>query len=298
MPNVAPAQIQALDGAKGEQFTVASKNFTEQLILGKIAVIVADAAGFDVVDMTNIPGSQPARKVLVSGDVGMEWEYTGTAWMTYMGNEESIADQTQMWNAVHAADQENGLTWGAPSTLNNTYAMAVRREFAEQNGLQKLSDMTKLPASERTLCVEAEFNSRSDGLGGMLETYDLPRGSAQGIVESNISVMDTGTVYTATADGACNFGGVFTTDGRNKALDLVVLDDDKKYFPAYNASPVFSTKTLEEHPQLADEYQKVAQKLNNDVMMELNYKVDVEGQEPANVAYDWMVQEGLVAPGE
>lgn len=295
VPAASAGSIQPIDGADGQKLTVGAKNFTEQVILGKIGVLVADAAGFEVTDMTNIPGSQPARKVMLNGEVDMEWEYTGTAWMTYMGNSESIADQTAMWNAVSEADKKNGLTWGKPSELNNTYSFAVRSDYAKEHGLTKLSDIAKLPAEDRTLCVEAEFNSRSDGLNGMLKTYDMPRGEANGLPDGNISIMDTGTVYTATADGSCNFGEVFTTDGRIKALDLTVLEDDRQYFPAYNAAAVFNTETLQRYPELEGAYDQVAAKLNNDVMMDLNYKVDVEGQDPAQVAYDWMVQEGFIS---
>lgn len=292
VPEIQSGSIQHIDGADGQKLTIGSKNFTEQLILGKIAVLTAEASGFDAVDMTNIPGSQPARKMLVSGQADMEWEYTGTAWLTYMGESENIADSQKMWSAVHDADLSNGLTWGEPSPLNNTYALAVRSDYAKEHHLTKLSDIANLPEADRTLCVEAEFNSRADGLNGMLKTYGIPRGS--GIPDSNISIMDTGTVYTATAEGSCNFGEVFTTDGRINSLNLTVLEDDKAYFPAYNAAAVFSTETLNKYPQLADNFNEVGQKLNNDTMRELNYKVDVEGQDPATVAYDWMVKEGFV----
>lgn len=292
VPQVDSGSLEQVDGAAGQKLTVGSKNFTEQLILGKIAVLTAQASGFDAVDMTNIPGSQPARKMLVNGGADVEWEYTGTAWLTYMGESESIADPEKMWSAVHDADLKNGLTWGEASPLNNTYALAVRADYAKQHNLTKLSDIANLPESDRTMCVEAEFNSRSDGLNGMLKTYDMPRGS--GVPDGNISIMDTGTVYTATAEGDCNFGEVFTTDGRINSLNLTVLEDDRAYFPAYNAAAVFSTETLKKYPGLEENFNKVSKALNNDVMRELNYKVDVEGQDPANVAYDWMVKEGFV----
>lgn len=294
VPDFNPGTIQPIDGAKKQNLTIGSKNFTEQLILGKIAVLTAEAAGFEVTDMTNIPGSQPARKVMLNGEVDMEWEYTGTAWMTYMGKSKSIADQAEMWNAVSETDKENGLTWGKPSDLNNTYSFAVRSEYAQEHGITKFSDIAKVPVEDRTLCVESEFNSRADGLNGMLKTYGLERGSANGVPDNNISIMDTGTVYTATAEGSCNFGEVFTTDGRIKALDLTVLEDDKQYFPAYNAAAVFNTKTLEQYPELEEAYDQVAEKLNNETMMELNFKVDVEGQEPSQVACNWMVEEGFI----
>ncbi|GGH64148.1 glycine betaine ABC transporter substrate-binding protein [Rothia aerolata] len=294
VPAAEAGSIQPVPGAEGQSLTIGSKNFTEQLILGKIAVLTAQAAGFDVVDMTNIPGSQPAREVLVNGEVDMEWEYTGTAWLSYMGKGTTIADSAEMYKAVHDADLENGLTWGEPSPLNNTYAMAVRSDYAQEKGISKLSDMAKVPVEERTMCLETEFNSRPDGFNGMLEAYGLERGAADGVPESNISIMDTGTVYTATDQGTCNFGEVFTTDGRINSLDLTVLEDDRQYFPAYNASAVMGTDVVEQYPELADEFNKVGQALNNDVMRELNLKVDVEGQEPANVAYDWMKQEGFI----
>lgn len=294
VPAAEPGSIQPIAGAQGQKITVGSKNFTEQLILGKIAVLTADVAGFDVVDMTNIPGSQPARKVLVQGEVDLEWEYTGTAWLVYLGQSQSIADPAAMWQAVSAADQKNGLTWGAPSKLNNTYAFAVRSDYAKERGISKLSDLAELPVQERTLCIEAEFNSRADGLNGMLQTYGLQRGSSQGVPDSQISIMDTGTVYSATAQGSCNFGEVFTTDGRIKALDLTVLEDDLSYFPAYSAAPVFASKTLERYPQLQDIFDQVARRLDDTTMRDLNYKVDVQGQDPAQVAYDWMIEQGLI----
>ena len=293
-PEANPGTIQPLEGAKDQTITMGAKNYTEQLILGKMGVLVAKAAGFDVIDMTNIPGSQPARRAIKDGDVDIEWDYTGVAWMNYMGHEEGISDQDEMWQAVYDADQENGLTWGKPSPMNNTYAFGVRKDYAEKYNLTKFSDMKKVPSEERSLCVESEFNSRTDGLNGMLKSYGMKRDSAEGIPEGKIYIMDTGTIYTGVAESACNFGEITTTDGRVKSLDLAVLDDDHQFFPAYNVAPVFKTETLEKYPELAERFDQVAQRLDNETMMSLNYKVDVDGEEPAKVAYDWMVQEGFI----
>jgi osmoprotectant transport system substrate-binding protein len=101
-------------------------------------------------------------------------------------------------------------------------------------------------------------------------------------------------VYTATDRGKCNFGEVFTTDGRIKSLGLTVLEDDKGFFPAYNVAPVLDSKTLKEYPQLADVYDQISPKLTDAVLQELNRQVDVEGREPADVAFDWMVEEGFI----
>jgi hypothetical protein len=292
VPPITEGSLKPIPGAEGEKLVVTSKSFTEQLILGKIAVLIGQSAGFDVVDMTNVPGSQPARNLMISGQTDISFEYTGTAWLTYLGHQTGIPDQQQQWQAVHDEDLNNGLTWGKPARLNNTYAFAVRSDYAQQHGITKLSDMAKVPVAERTLCVESEFNSRSDGLNPMLDAYGLPRG--EGVPEANISLMDTGTVYQATADGACNFGEVFTTDGRIQSLNLVVLEDDKHFFPAYNAAPVYNTEFLHTHPELEKRFATVVSLLDDDTMRSLNLKVDVQGAEPAQVAYDWMQENGFI----
>ena len=127
----------------------------------------------------------------------------------------------------------------------------------------------------------------------MLEHYGIDRGSE--VSEDNIGLYDVGAIYQATANGACNFGEVFTTDGRIKALNLTVLEDDRKYFPSYNAAPAFNGEFLDEHPEIQQIMDQIAPLLTDQVLMELNYQVDVVGREPADVAFEWMVGEGLVS---
>lgn len=298
VPAAGPGSIQPIEGLPQDaHLTVAGKNFTEQLILGKMAVLAAQAAGFEVTDLTNIPGSQPTREVMLSGEADMTYEYTGTAWITYLNHEKGIADQQKQYEAVRDADLENGLTWAEPAPLNNTYRFAVRSEaVAELGDITAFSDVAELPVSERTFCVEAEFNSRPDGLNPMLEAYGLDRGAADGVPDENIGVYDTGAVYTATDAGDCNFGEAFTTDGRIDTLDLTLLEDDRGFFPAYNAAPVFNTETLEKYPELEDVFAQLSPLLTDETMRELNARVDQGGEEPGDVAYDWMVEQGLITP--
>jgi osmoprotectant transport system substrate-binding protein len=296
VPGAAPGTIKQIDDLPGDaHITVTSKNFTEQLVLGKIAVLAAKAAGFDVTDETNVPGSVAVRQLMVDHGADMTYEYTGTAWLTYMGHKQGIADKERQYTSVRDQDLTNGLTWLQPAPMNNTYAMAVRSEaVAELGNVRSLSDVAKLPVSERTFCVESEFNSRADGFRPMLAKYGLELGSADGVPTGNVSILDTGTVYTATDRGKCNFGEVFTTDGRIKSLGLTVLEDDEGFFPAYNVAPVLSTATLDRYPQLEGIYDQISPKLTDAVLRKLNYEVDVAGQEPADVAFDWMVQEGFI----
>lgn len=296
VPAVAPGSIEAIDGLPDDAaITVTAKNFTEQLILGKIAVLAAQAAGFEVTDMTNVPGSVAVRQLMLDGGADMTYEYTGTAWLTYLGEDAGIPDKDEQYTAVRDADEANGLVWLEPAPLNNTYAMAVRSEaVAELGDVATLSQIAALPVEQRTFCVEAEFNSRADGFAPMLERYGLELGAADGVPTSNVSILDTGTVYEATDRGRCNFGEVFTTDGRIDSLDLTVLEDDAGFFPAYNVAPVLTDDVLRQYPQLADVYEEISPSLTDDELRTLNRRVDVEGEEPADVAFDWMVEKGFV----
>ncbi|MEK6309412.1 MULTISPECIES: glycine betaine ABC transporter substrate-binding protein [Curtobacterium] len=301
VPAAGPGTIERIDDLPdGAHITVTSKNFTEQLVLGKIAVLAAKAAGFDVTDETNVPGSVAVRQLMTGHQADMTYEYTGTAWLTYMGHEAGIPDKQEQYEAVREEDLGNGLTWLPPAPMNNTYAFAVREEAVDElGGITKLSQIADLPADQRTFCVESEFNSRADGFKPMLEKYGLQVGGSgeDAIPSGNVDILDTGTVYTATDRGKCNFGEVFTTDGRIKSLGLEVLEDDRGFFPAYNVAPVLSTTTLKEYPQLEDVYDQISPKLTDAVLQELNRQVDVEGREPADVAFDWMTKEGFISKG-
>lgn len=297
VPEAGPGSIQPIDGVDGAPVTVTSKNFTEQLILGKISVLAAQAAGFEVTDLTNAPGSQPARDLILSGEADVTWEYTGTAWLAFLGKEAGIPDQEEQWRAVRDADVANGLTWGRPAPLNNTYAMAVRTEAIDElGGITTMSGLEELPPEDRTFCVEAEFNSRADGMTPMLEHYGLQRGTPAGVVDANIGIYDTGAIYGATDAGACNFGEVFATDGRIDALGLTILEDDLGFFPAYNAAPVFYSETLRQYPELEDVFAQIAPTLTDEALRAMNLRVDVEGEEPAEVAFEFMVEKGFITP--
>jgi len=284
------ADVEPLDGLT---ITVGSKNFTEQIILGKMAVILLKSAGATVQDLTNIPGSASQRQAMLEGDIGFEWEYTGTAWIAYLGHSDPIPDPRKQYEAVREEDlTQNDLVWFEPAPMNNTYGFAAKRDVAERLGVSTLSDLGKVPPAERTFCVESEFQNRNDGFEPMLQTYDVPLGAQ--VPPGNVKTLETGAIYAATDQGVCNFGEVFTTDGRIKALDLVVLEDDRNFFPVYNVSPVFLSEIVDEHPQLEELFAPLSASLTDEVLIELNARVDVEGEDPTDVAWDHLRSEGLV----
>nr|WP_320782322.1 glycine betaine ABC transporter substrate-binding protein [Streptomyces sp. CRN 30] len=289
--DVEPGTVGRGEPLKGADLTVVSKEFTEQLILGAIMGIAFEAAGADVLDRTGIQGSVGTRAAVENGDADATYEYTGTAWITYLGNSEPVTDPRKQWEAVRAADARKGLTWLAPAELNNTYALAMNQAHFEKYGTRTLSEVAELAKSDPgavTLCVEGEFANRADGLPGLEKAYGMS------IPAGNITQMDTGIIYTQTAKGACAYGEVYTTDGRIRSMNLVVMEDDKKFFPNYNAAPMVRTATMEKWPAIAEVLDPVTKALDNSVAQELNAKVDVDGEDPHQVALDWMKEKGFV----
>ncbi|MDW4905211.1 glycine betaine ABC transporter substrate-binding protein [Streptomyces sp. ADMS] len=289
--DVEPGSIGRGKPLKGAELTVTSKSFTENLILGAMMGIAFEAAGAEVLDRTGIQGSFGAREAVKKGDADGMYEYTGTAWITYQGNSEPIADPRAQWRAVRDADLRNGLTWLSSSALNNTYALATNQANFRKYGTKTLSAVAELAVARPkavTLCVEGEFANRADGLPGMQKAYGM------GLPAGNITQMDTGIIYTQAAKGSCTYGEVFTTDGRIKSMNLAVMADDRKFFPNYNAAPEINSKTLKKWPAIAEVLDPVTAKLTNAVARELNAKVDVEGEDPHQVALNWMRAEGFV----
>lgn len=283
------AQVPSLQGAK---IAVGSKSFTEGLILGKMVVILLQSAGADVRDYTNLPGSLSARRALIDDEVQIEMEYTGTAWIAYLRQEKPIPDARKQWEAVRDADAGNGLVWLPPAPMNNTYGLAVKRATAKKLGISRLSDLVKIPVEQRTICVNHEFAARSDGLQPLLRTYGVPLGA--GVPEKNVRKLDSGAIFTAIADDLCTMAMVYTTDGRIKAGKLLVLQDDKSYFPKYNVAPVIGAATLKKYPQLRALLAPVTARLTDDALIEMNSRVDVDGLEPQQVAWEWLQAEGFV----
>ncbi|MET7860004.1 glycine betaine ABC transporter substrate-binding protein [Streptomyces sp. NPDC005318] len=293
--DVVPGSVgrgQPLDGAS---LTVTSKNFSENIILGQMIGLIFKAAGAEVLDRTNLPGSISAREAIIKGDADAMYDYTGTAWITYLGHAKPITDPLKQWEAVRDEDRKNGVTWLPQSTLNNTYALAISRKNNAKYHLRTLSDvaaLTKMDPAAVTVCVENEFASRDDGLPGMEKAYGMS------IPPRNIKKMDAGIIYTQVSKSdSCLLGEVFTTDGRIKAMDLEVLVDDKHFFPNYNAAPIVHTATFDKYPQIAGLLDPLSKRLTTGVAQELNAKVDVDGQDPHQVAKDWLIREGFIKNG-
>jgi osmoprotectant transport system substrate-binding protein len=277
----------------GTTIAVGSKEFTEQRILGAITVEALRAAGAQVDDRTGLVGTPVVRQALVSGQIGMYWEYTGTAWLGPLGNTDPIPGEQAQFDAVRKADAANGITWFALAGANNAYALAANPQAAQEFGVRTIGDFARLaqqnPAAA-TLCSAAEFPTRNDGLPAVERTYgfDLP--------DASVAVLDFGLVYTSVAKRQpCNFAVVFGTDAQVLANQLVVLKDDKQALATYNVAVAMRDDVYKAHPA---EYEKlfgaIAQQLTTERATQLNSQVDIDGQQPDDVAQKFLTEAGIV----
>ncbi len=290
---VGPGSIQPVPELDGVRIIVGSKDFTEQNILGYLIEFALSAAGAQVRDLTNIQGSNSLRDAQLHGQIDVAYDYTGTGWVNYLGKEQPIPDELGQFEAVRAADLDaHGMVWTAMAPMNNTYALVTSSATAQRTGVRTLSDYAKLVGTDpeaAATCVGTEFNVRQDGYPGMARKYDIDTGKVRK------QIVQDPIVYQAVADAKqCRFGSVAATDGRIPALDLVLLQDDRAFFPKYNAAVVMRASFADAHPRVATILEPISQRLTNEAITELNRQVDVEGREPAEVARDWMVAEGFV----
>jgi len=275
---------------KGASFTVGSKEFTEELILGQITIQALQNAGATVDDQTGITGTTNVRKALTSGQIDMYWEYTGTGWTEILGHEVSAApkDDKALYDAVAKEDLGNGVKWFALSSANDTYAIAT----SSDNSAKTLSDYASLAnsdASAASICLAAEFRDRADGWPGLEKAYGFS------LPDSNITEVDLGIVFTQVPSGGkCHFGEVFATDGRIPANNMTVLTDDKNFFVKYDLAMTMNADLYKKYPEVATILTPIAQKLTTEELQKLNAKVDVDGLPPEDVAKTWLTDNGFI----
>lgn len=272
---------------EGVELISGSKEFTESVVLAQITALALEDAGASITDQTGISGSATVREALESGEVDFYWEYTGTGWVNILGNTtEDVPDD--LFAAVSEEDQANEIAWLDPAQFENTYRIAMKEDFASENGIATMSDsaefIEKNPDQAR-VCAASEFINRDDGLPGMEEAY--------GFEYAEVVELDLNLIYPQVGD-ACEFGEVFSTDARIAANDMVVLEDDKDFFVEYLGALTLRQETLDEHPEIAEIMAPISEKLTDDLMMELNGRVDTDGEMPEDVAQEWLEENELI----
>ena len=272
----------------GATLTVGSKEYTEQVILGYITAGVLEDAGASIVDETGLTGSATVRAALERGEIDIYWDYTGTGWINYLGHTtDDLPDD--FFEATRDEDlEQNDIVWLGEASFENTYRVAAKNDFAEANGLETSSDAAAFVndnPDEARICANSESIARDDGLPAFQETYDI---EFPEIVELDLSL-----VY-GQIGSACEFGMVYSTDGRINVNDLRLLDDDEDAFIPYEAAATLRAETLEEYPVIEELMAPVSQALTEEVLIDLNGRVDTDGEQAQDVAQDWLEQEGII----
>ncbi|HSH49961.1 MAG TPA: glycine betaine ABC transporter substrate-binding protein [Halomonas sp.] len=274
--------------AQAQEIVVSGKNYTEQLIMASMTAQYLEGLGYDVAQRDGM-GSAVLRRAQENGQVDLYWEYTGTSLFVYNDVDEVLpAEET--YQRVKALDAEKDLVWLNPSQANNTYALAIRRDTAEETGMASLSDLAQAinAGQELTFALNSEFYARDDGWRPLQQAYGFRVG------RGDVKRMDTGLIYQALRNGDVDVGLVFATDGRIPAFDFEVLEDDQGFFPAYSMTPVARKETLEQHPKLAEQMNALSALFDDQTMARLNASVDVERRTIEDVARDFLVEQGLL----
>jgi osmoprotectant transport system substrate-binding protein len=285
---------------------VGSKDFPESITIGEMYALLLENAGFSVERKLNLGGTVVAQEALVSDELDLYPEYTGTGLLVVL--KKTVADAVGSATPVAASasstpvadptvdavyqyvksqyEQQFSLTWLDQSQMNDSQALAVKRDFATEKGLTTISQLAELSQSEEiTISAPSDFEEREDGLIGLEATYGL---------KASVTGVAPGLKYQSFLDGDANVVLAFSTDAEIAINDLVVLQDDKGLWPPYYVAPVVRQAALETAPQIADALNALAPVLTTEKMVELNRQVIQDQTEPADVAKAFLQAEGLI----
>ncbi|HHW07043.1 MAG TPA: glycine/betaine ABC transporter substrate-binding protein [Clostridia bacterium] len=275
-------------GQQAEQKTVviASKQFAESYILGHMAAILIQEKTNHKVDISKIGmgATELLHPAMVEGQIDLYPEYTGTAWMVVLGETEVVKDRREIYEKVRDRYAEQfKVTAMEPLGFQNTFAIAMKRSLAEELGISKISDLANHPGL--IMVGDSTTFTRPDVYPGLAATYGL---------NLKESVVDTAFFYEALKQDLGHVTTCFSTDGRLKEYDFKVLEDDKSFFPPYDAMFVVRTEVLEEYAGVKEALSVLSGLIDEETMTELNYKVEVRQEDPADVAREFLVAKGLI----
>ena len=269
-------------GSGHDRLTVGSKNFTEQLILGELLAQALESSTHSPVDRRfYLAGSYICHQAVLAGRIDMYVEYTGTALAAILKEQPNSSDSAAVYQHVRDQYQRRfDLVVMPPLGFDNTFAMVMRADDARGMHLASLSDLAPV-APKLRIGVGYEFLERKDGLPGLAATYGLKFAEAP-------RVMDLGLLYRALLNKQVDIVAGSNTDGLIAALGLTVLKDNKRYFPPYDAVPIVRSKTLTHDSRIDETLNRLAGKISADAMRKMNYAVDGEKRDAADVAKEFL----------
>lgn len=273
-----------------EPVVVASKIDTEGSVLGQLILQRLEAAGIETEDRLQLGGTSIVREALLAGEIDIYPEYTGNgAFFFDMADSDIWHDADQALAAVRERDAEHGLVWLTPAEANNTWAMSVRADLADEHGLATLEDLADYLADggEFKFAASAEFVESPQALPAFQEAYGFDLASEQLLVLSGgntAATMRAAAQQTSGVNAAMTYG----TDGGLSALGLVVLEDTQGVQPVYQPAPVVREAVLEAYPEIESLLEPVFTALDLETLQRLNGEVAVNGIDPRQVAADFL----------
>jgi osmoprotectant transport system substrate-binding protein len=284
----AAGQIQKDDANSSVDVTIGSKNFTEQKVLGEIYAQALEAAGYTVNTELNLGDEKTALKALEGGQISAYPEYTGTALLSFFGYQadELPSDENEAYQLAKEGFAKKDLTALEPTPFVSSNEVAVTQETADKLGLKKISDLNG-KSQELTLYGTPECRQRLDCLLGLEQVY--------GLKFKKFTPVDIALRHEVLTKGQADVSIVFTTDPQIKRENFVLLEDDKGMFPPYNSTLVVRDDVLEKAGADFDATVALATKgLTDEVMQELNARVDLDKETPEAVAGQYLEETGLV----
>lgn len=274
-------------GKKNNTIRIATKPMTEQFILGEmISLLIEDNTDYNVEITKGIGGgTSNIHPALMKGDFDLYPEYTGTGWLVIL-KKDSFPKHAELYEELKREYHDKyNLKWIAPYGFNNTYSLAVSKQNAIKYDLSTFSDLAKHPGVF-TLGAEYDFFEIPKGFYDLCKYYNLKfKGNKD---------MDIGLKYEAIKSGKIDIMNVFTTDGQLSGSGLVVLEDDRDYFPTYYCATVVREDVLQKYPGLEAALEKMNGILNDSEMSDLNYQVDIKGRPEREVAEEFLLNKGLL----
>lgn len=269
---------------KNMEIRVGGKNFTEQYIMAEMfSILIEENTELNTTLQTNL-ASSVLFEAIKADEVDLYLEYTGTG-LVNLGME-PLTDPDEVYEIVKTEyDKQFNIKWMQPYGFNNTYAMMVTRETADKYSLKTVSDLAEV-AHEMTLGGSYVFTERADGYPGLSNHYNFKFDVVKG--------LDPSLMYQALIEGSVDVISGFATEGRIVAFDLVSLIDDKQFFPPYDATVIVRGEVLEKYPELEELLNRLANRIDDNKMAELNASVDLDKREPADVAREFLEEEGLI----
>jgi len=270
-----------------DRIVVGSKNFTESFILGELIAQQIEAhTNLKVERRFYLAGTYICQQAILAGRIDVYPEYTGTA-LTAILKQGISRDKQDVYQRVKSEyELRFGITLGPAFGFNDTFAMEVRGEDARRLNVKTLSQATQFAPQWRA-GFGYEFMERPDGYRGLVATYGLH-------FAEQPRIMDLGLLARALKDRQIDFAAGNATDGLIPALDLVALEDDRHYFPPYEAVPVIREQTLQSHPAIAQVLADLAGKISDEEMRKLNYAVDVQHRDTQDVVREFLKSKALV----